>query len=333
MNDLISVIVPVYNIEDKLLDKCINSIINQTYKNLEIIIVDDGSKKETENECIRLSSTDTRIKLIRENNQGSAIARQNGVINSRGKYICFIDHDDYMDECMIEKLYITLVSNNADISVCGIRYIYENGEYENRFFYQDEQTFDKDKAYLELMKDKEMNSFLWNKMFKRKLFDGIIFPAGSLFDDCHVMCRIFYKAEKVVVCPDYLYNYFQFSGSVIHNVNIDRFLDRFCALKDRWTFTCDNMPKYSSIAAETMIKYSVKYLNDYRNYKFCDKNQYLYLTKDVFDILERDDVRAVALSMRKYSDDYIFLMKHKNEGLWKMLYMIKKRIIRKWKGL
>ena len=117
MNDLISVIVPVYNIENDLLDKCISSIINQTYRNLEIIIVDDGSRKETADECDRLAEMDSRILLIHQENKGISGATNTGLNIAKGKYIGFSDCDDYMDADMFEVLYNNLIKHLSLIHI------------------------------------------------------------------------------------------------------------------------------------------------------------------------------------------------------------------------
>ena len=115
---LISIIIPVFNMEDKL-NKCIQSVINQTYDNLEIILVNDGSKDNSLKICENYKNIDNRIKLISINNNGVSNARNIGIKNATGKYIGFVDSDDYIDNDMFETLYNNIKDNNADLSIIG----------------------------------------------------------------------------------------------------------------------------------------------------------------------------------------------------------------------
>ena len=132
MEKLISIIVPVYNSE-KYLEKCISSILNQTYKNIEIIIVDDGSKDKSVEICDNFSKNNKNIKVFHKKNEGVSIARNYGISKAKGDYILFIDSDDTIAKEMIYSLYNNLVDNDADISMCNIIRIDENGEYVDEF--------------------------------------------------------------------------------------------------------------------------------------------------------------------------------------------------------
>ena len=126
MNDeLISIIVPVYN-SSATLDKCINSLINQTYKNIEIIIVDDGSIDNSYDICLRYSLNDSRVKLIKQNNFGVSFARNKGLEICNGKYIGFVDADDYIEKNMYSKLYENLKKTDSKLAICN--YYFENVE-------------------------------------------------------------------------------------------------------------------------------------------------------------------------------------------------------------
>ena len=127
MEELISVVVPVYNVE-KYIDKCINSIINQTYKNLEIILVDDGSPDNCGNICDEYAKKDNRIIVIHKENGGLSDARNTGIEVSKGKYITFIDSDDYISDNYVSFLYNLIIEYKADISIGKHYVLYENGE-------------------------------------------------------------------------------------------------------------------------------------------------------------------------------------------------------------
>ena len=125
-NLLVSVIVPIYNVE-KYLRKCVDSILNQTYKNLEIILVDDGSPDNCGNICDEYALSDSRIRIIHKKNGGLSDARNAGLDIARGNYILFVDSDDYIDETMVEKLYEALEKEKAEMSLCSFVYVNDDG--------------------------------------------------------------------------------------------------------------------------------------------------------------------------------------------------------------
>ena len=125
-NDKISVIIPVYKVE-KYLNKCVESVINQTYKNLEILLVDDGSPDKCPEMCDAWAKKDSRIKVIHKQNGGVADARNIGIENATGKYIAFIDSDDYLNKTMYQKLFEKITTTNSDICMCGFINVYEDG--------------------------------------------------------------------------------------------------------------------------------------------------------------------------------------------------------------
>ena len=119
MNETISIIIPVYNVE-KYLNKCLNSVIEQTYKNIEVILIDDGSTDNSGKICDEYAKNDIRIKIIHQQNGGVSTARNNGLEHATGKYITFVDSDDYIEKEMIETMAKKIMKKNADIVICGV---------------------------------------------------------------------------------------------------------------------------------------------------------------------------------------------------------------------
>ena len=156
MDDLISVIIPVYNVDRDILDKCINSIINQTYKNLEIIMIDDGSVLECAEECDRLAEADSRIVLVHQENKGISGATNAGINIAKGKYIGFSDCDDFMDPEMFEILYKNLIENDVDISMVGYKTVYPDGKVKLRDYYKQDTKLNRDEAMRELLDNKNI---------------------------------------------------------------------------------------------------------------------------------------------------------------------------------
>lgn len=168
---MISVIVPVFNTE-KYLHKCLNSIVSQTYKDLEIIVVDDGSFDNSPRICDEFAQKDNRIKVVHKNNEGVSVARNTAIDMASGEYLFFVDSDDYMAHNMIEVLYKDLNKNNADISMCDFR---TEGEFEDFDYNKNNSVnMNSDIALKHLYIDADFNFvILWAKLFKKSLFDNI----------------------------------------------------------------------------------------------------------------------------------------------------------------
>lgn len=208
---LISIIIPVYNVKEYL-EKCLYSVCGQTYKNLEIIVVDDGSTDGSGEMCDMFAETDSRIKVIHQVNKGQSCARNEGLTIARGEYIGFVDSDDWIDSDMYEFLYHLLVDNDADISVCA-HYIETTTQTKVRYSSGAFTSFSSDEAIRALIVDKRMRNYMCDKLFKREALAGIQFPEKQIFEDMAICYRIFYKVQRIVMqdCPKY--HYLQREGS------------------------------------------------------------------------------------------------------------------------
>lgn len=203
---LISVIVPVYNVE-RYLKACVDSVISQTYSNLEIILVDDGSPDKSPEICDEYAKKDSRIQVIHQKNGGLAKARNIGIENSHGEYISFIDSDDYVVPNYVEILYRGIIENDADVSIASFRSLKKNTvfheDYSSAF-----SVISKRKCF-EIYTSTSTNPFVsaWNKLYKRSLFSNIQFPEGKLYEDAFTTYKIFDVAKKIVFSSSVLYFY------------------------------------------------------------------------------------------------------------------------------
>ena len=226
-NDLISIIVPCYNAE-KYIKKCIETIKNQTYKNLEVLLINDGSKDNTEKIIKKETSKDKRFKYYYKENGGLSDARNYGLDKFTGEYICFIDSDDYIEPNFIEELYNCIKNNNCKISVCGLKRVYE-----------DKVTYDK------INKDVVNTCIIpaaWNKMFHKSLFldTNIKFPFKKWYEDlCAISKVIFFSNGSYAVVDKPLYNYTQNNSSIMHTYD-DRIFDIFYVIDDLEDFLKKN---------------------------------------------------------------------------------------------
>lgn len=212
MEKLLTVIVPIYNVE-KYLDKCIKSIINQTYKKLEIILINDGSPDNCGVICDNYKKIDNRIKVIHQQNQGQAISRNLGIKLSKGDYISFVDADDYLELDMYKKMMDIIEKYDCEIVECGYSEIYSDR------IISTENTRDisfLDKSYLiEQLLNIEKNHIprvaVWNKIYKKTILQNICFPDGKIHEDYLFEFNCFKKINKYVYYSEPLYNHIYFN--------------------------------------------------------------------------------------------------------------------------
>lgn len=214
MCDLISIVIPVFNVE-KYIEECLDSVITQTYKNLEIIIVNDGSTDNSSNLCKKYMYDD-RIIFINKDNEGLSSARAEGIAKIKGKYFCTIDSDDYLDKYYIEKMYKKIKEHESDICVCGRIAFYPNGE--KQAFYLDEvlpQVYKITKnnledSYAEIARKYQMSDS-WNKMYKADFVKntGITFFLDKTYNGTDLLYNhlLLLHCPKITCINEVLYNY------------------------------------------------------------------------------------------------------------------------------
>ena len=213
---LISVVVPVFRVE-KYLERCVRSIMAQTWCDIEIILVDDGSDDRCPQLCDGFAAADNRVRVIHKPNGGLSSARNAGIEAAAGGYLMFIDSDDCIEPEMAEKLYRALIESGADMSVCGYRCVGENGE-ELSVHTTDRQCTPRQVLCEEVFRFTENYSnywnYAWNKLYKRELFDTLRYPEGKTYEDVFVSADLYMRSERIVFVPDILYNYLRREDSI-----------------------------------------------------------------------------------------------------------------------
>lgn len=214
MDDLISVIVPVYNVESYL-ERCVDSIIDQTYKNLEILLIDDGSTDKSGKICDRIAKKDERITVYHKLNGGLSDARNYGIDHAHGKFITFVDSDDIISIKMIEELFRLIKVYNSDISICDPIHIFEKKLERNKFEDATDVKCLSSKNALNMMfYQKDFLVSAWGKLYKRDLFRTIRFPIGMLFEDIAIMYELFSICQNIVYSNAKYYGYIHRENSI-----------------------------------------------------------------------------------------------------------------------
>lgn len=260
----ISIIVPVYDVE-KYLENCIESILNQTFKDFELILVDDGSTDNSGKICDIYEKKDSRIKVIHKNNGGLSSARNAGLDIACGKYVGFIDSDDSIHPRMYEILYDLIKKYESDISCCNYKKIYDifKDEYENVNSLEVIEM-----SNIEAIKnlyDKEIGVKLviaCNKLYRKNLFDNIRYKVGRVHEDEFMAHRILYNCKKITYVDNELYYYLQREGSIMSQISYKRKVDTLLSKSDRMRFC--NKVGLTSMSDNICKTYEFEFFNLYK---------------------------------------------------------------------
>jgi len=236
---LISILVPVYN-SAAYIDRCMQSILRQTYKNIEVILVDDESTDNSPSICRKYASL-ANVEFYTINHIGVSGQRQKLLSLAKGEYWMFVDSDDYVDPQIVEALYNLSCKYNADIVQCGFRRTISDELNSVNISTSASRIYSKNEAIDALQCGNEkLRCMMWAKLYRKHVFDSIIFPLGKIHEDEAVMHRIIGNSEKVVCIEDPLYYYYRNTNSIMNRkFSYDRY-DALDAIKDRMNFCKDN---------------------------------------------------------------------------------------------
>lgn len=216
MSRKISVIVPVYKVENYI-RQCVDSILAQSYTDLEILLVDDGSPDHCGEICDQYVQKDNRIKVIHKHNGGLSSARNAALDVATGEYILCVDSDDYIHPDMVRRMYTSMQENHSDIIVCG-HYVQRQDKLSIEDPFWDRViSFDREKALEELISDSVIRSYAWGKLYRSSLFQGVRYPDGRNYEDIATTYLLFDKAVKITRIPDLLYYYQMREDSISYN--------------------------------------------------------------------------------------------------------------------
>lgn len=266
--ELISVIVPVYNVENYL-ERCICSIVNQSYSNIEIILVNDGSTDSSLDICFRYSLNDSKIKIVNQANGGLSAARNAGLGVSSGKYIVFIDSDDHVNVDYIAVLYKCISEKKCDVAICDYSCVYDDKlsskylekyiDYESEYKVLDNTTVIKNY----LMFNNSINVVSWNKMYRSSVIknNGILFPVGKIHEDNFTTYKIFYYSNKIAYINSPLYFYTKRPDSIMGVGFSEKSLDMITAADETVDFVKDKLSQFTAYAEVYRINIIITAIN------------------------------------------------------------------------
>lgn len=302
-NKLISVIVPVYNVEHYL-NRCVDSILAQTYSDLEILLVDDGSTDSSGAICDAYARQDARVQVIHKKNAGQAAARNDAIDIARGSYLGFVDSDDFIDCRMFEILYQDLTEHDAQISIVTFQEFTEEKEVTVSRNLMSIECQAGEKILQKLLLEEKIGDFSWNKLYRRELFKEIRYPVGRMMEDQGIMYKLVDQCTKVTYRPIRLYFYYQRPDSTLHRRTLKFY-------EDKWDMGCQ---RYQYIRE----KYPDMLENDAAMMKIVE-HCYPYLRKD-----ERRKAE-----MERFLQEF----RTEAEGLLDSGFMRKYRLLKQSRGL
>lgn len=315
----ISIIVPVYKVE-KYLSRCIDSILAQTYTNIEIILVDDGSPDNCDKICDEYAKKDNRIKVIHKNNGGLSDARNAGLEIASGDYIGFVDSDDYIKEDMYQKLLKACIDNNAQLSICGRYDVFEN-EIIPSFSFSGFKIWNSKEAIENLLTWNNLDSSACDKLFNKQLFKKLRFPVGKYNEDIFVMTNILHEVNKIVHIGESMYYYCHRPNSITTEIFSEKKMDLLDASQKVLDFVIDKYPSlklqaksfhYKGIIFLLSILQTKQTKKQYQNsYKMLRK----LLIKNLFYILlsKYINCKTKLISMLLLTNIYFLFKKIKNQ--------------------
>ena len=318
-NDLISVVVPVYNVE-KYLNKCVDSIINQTYKKLEIILVDDGSSDTSGEKCDEYLKKDSRIKVYHKKNGGLSDARNYGIDKANGKYIGFVDSDDFIKDDMYAKLYNAIKIYDADVSMCRVIDCYgEIPPIDN----SNVQTIllNSHDAIKKVMEAEDISVHAVSKLYKRKIFDDIKFEKDRTTEDGIIMIELLDKCSKIAYVNSIEYFYIHRKNSITSRKFSERNYDVIYAYKKNAKIINQKYTDLSNIAQmrlcwayfnvlDNMIKSNYPIDKDILNYlrgktSFILKCPYFTKNRKMLTIILKININLYRILIKKFSKKYM----------------------------
>lgn len=326
MNELITVVLPIYNVE-KYLEHCINSVLSQTYENIEVILVDDGATDSCPQICDKYQKKDKRIKVVHKKNGGLSDARNEGIKHATGTYICFIDSDDFIKNTYIEKLYRIIKKNKAEIAVGNFKRVQSSDIKDELDGEAIEKTYTGKEMIENIYRKKlyQQSTVTWNKLYAIELFKNIKFPFGKLHEDEFTTYKLFYNCSKVVMTTEVLYYYRYVQTSIMNQSFKVKRLDGIEALEERLEFFKER--KEEKLYHLSLIRYESVLMIHYMNCKKLLENSEQF-QKELYDKFKNNYKKVIKLKECSMVDKVKFTLARLSPNIYYYTKKIIKGILR-----
>lgn len=316
----ISIIIPVFNAESYL-ERCLNSVLNQSYSKLEIILINDGSTDNSPKICDYYSKKDTRIKVIHKKNAGPSLARKEGIEIASGDYISFVDADDYIDEDMY-KILVKEAIKGFDIVECGYREVSIEAELIRERKLRNTIISERFNCALHYASQRNTTNFLWNKLYNVELFKDIKFLKLYAGEDSCILTQVFSKAKQVEIINDTLYNYVMTPDSLCRQPFSEKKLDNIKAGEFMYDFYTENIPELSSFSALHICSYASQLFCKISNENIPEKQEYLEYLSNHFNEYYNVSKNRLTRSMSSKKRIIFVEIFNKNRKIAMLIYKI-----------
>ena len=315
--DLISIVIPIYNVE-QYLENCINSVLKQTYSNIEIILVDDGSPDNCGKICDLYKKKDCRIKVVHKQNGGLSDARNCGILNSTGKYVTFIDSDDDITQDYIEYLYNLIKKYKTKMSICSFNTVTSNKIINNGKKYS-EELLNTEECLDRLLCSKGFNVSACAKMYDLSLFDNISFPKGKICEDNGTTYKLIIKCDNIAYGNKSKYNYYMRDASIMtSSFNINRlalinFTDEMADIV---------LKKYPNLSKATEKRQIESRFSILRQIVVLKTNEFKEIEKDIIDYLKEHKKALFTNKKLAVRDKFAYITLLINKRLFKLSWKL-----------
>ena len=308
--ELVSIIVPVYNTAE-CLPRCVRSIQNQTYRNIELILVDDGSTDNSLEICRQFAATDDRIAVYHKENGGQSSARNLGMQYAKGKYYAFVDSDDWVTADFLEVLYDLLQKYSADISVVNYVKTYQFTETDIEDDSVTEEVWQRDKAVKYFIEQTESNVAVWNKLYRKEIVSGCEFPEGQYYEEYYFQLNVLKNVKTVASTSKRKYFYFQRANSTVHSKTPKKELDNI-----RTFYTClpivrEFYPYEENYCLQSLIEHYYFFIAS-RRFSMEERQQNVEFLENVQNIIG-DPHKAIMKSSNPFSNIFYTYQYHYND--------------------
>lgn len=324
--DKISIIVPIYNIQEYL-EKCVKSIQKQTYKNLEIILVDDGSTDNSKKICDELVLKDERIKVIHKKNGGLSSARNEGMRNATGDYICFVDGDDYIREDYCEVLYNALIETKSDLSAVsykeiknGKTRIYNSAARSKKEFDDKCTVYNGDEIIIQFLHWKNFR-IAWNKLYKAEIIKNQWFKEGATFEDMFFNYKVLSQTKRLAYVNSPCYCYIRRDGSISTTYSEKNLNDFAEAIIDVFSGVKEEFPQLSNhnyyALLQWLMSLSLKYVTTDQKYpKVIKKSEIIF--KELNEYIDKNDIEFLQM-LSKWEKACLYAINYNKEMFYTIL--------------
>ncbi len=288
---LVSIIIPVYNVKPYL-RQCLDSVIGQTYENLEILVVNDGSTDGCGDACDDYAEKDRRIRVFHTENRGLSAARNLGLDEASGEYIAFLDSDDWLELNAIENMVDAAIESDADI-VC-FRYVreYKNASKEEGVAYNEKRVFASDDVLREYCTGGIIGGATWDKLYKRNIFSTARFPENRYYEDIATSHRFLLEAKKVICIPEILIHYRTRKSGISRSHDLKNIHDQWMSTKERYEDIAKVSPIYANCLLESCIDAIGRMWSWYCGFNKNEKKnaKHLLESMQMFSAIHRDEI-------------------------------------------